>query len=241
MYFRSPFPHLVCESHAVTSRSVLPAPPSLSTVLDQVRADAHTDRLSHWGQSTVIDEHTKLASFSREIFDALHSAAGIQATFPVGNAGLIHVYGYWFSAVLTPFGYKFDRWRDGALARALHLPAHAFWIEAPGNSGTTALERVLAALQPALEAPPQAATTADAELTCVSDQQHSRLVIVPSPDTSTAQPSALIYGISETSPIARSCPRFQLITAFPFSGDPHALAAEFVADPRPRWNAVVDS
>ena len=47
------------------------------------------------------------------------AAAGLAAAFPVGNAGLLHVYGYWFSDEPTPYGFKRDRWVDGALAGAL--------------------------------------------------------------------------------------------------------------------------
>lgn len=236
---------------STSTHPAAPAPPELSTVLKQVRADALADRFALWGQSTVIDEHTRVASFARPLFDALHAAAGIQATFPIGNAGLIHVYGYWFSEVFTPFGYKFDRWRDGSLAHALDLPTHAFWIEGPGLEGTTALERVLEAVRPALETPPASTITADAELTFPAGSRQSRLVLRAPAGASASQPSALIYGVTQTTSSSATDhksskpeanpPAFQLITAFPFSGDPHALAADFKADPRPRWNAVVDS
>ncbi|MBC9945093.1 hypothetical protein ICL81_11360 [Leucobacter sp. cx-328] len=227
-----------------------PTPPALSTVLDQVRTDASANRFALWGRSTVIDEHTKVPSFSQPIFEALHAAAGIQARFPVGNAGLIHVYGYWFSDVLTPFGYKFDRWRDGALAHALKLPSHAFWIESPEHPSTTALDRVLTAIHPVLEAPAAGVVTADAQLTLASGTRHSRLVLCPPAKASALQPAALIYGIASAAAPPMSVPgtpsptgvrpEFQLITAFPFSGDPQILATDFTTDPRPRWNAVVD-
>lgn len=39
----------------------------------------------------------------RPVFDALHEAAGLSADWPVGPAGVLHVYGYWFSGMQTPF------------------------------------------------------------------------------------------------------------------------------------------
>ena len=63
-----------------------PATP-LATVLALVHADAAAQRFDQWGLSTLIDEHTGVASIGRDVFDALHTAAGIEAVFPIGNAG----------------------------------------------------------------------------------------------------------------------------------------------------------
>ena len=94
--------------------------PSIDTAVAHIRRDAEAGRLEGWGQSTLIDEFTGVPSIERELFDTLHAAAGLTATFPVGNAGVLHVYGYWFSEVPTPFGYKRDRWADGALRFETH-------------------------------------------------------------------------------------------------------------------------
>ena len=194
-----------------------------------MRSDAAAGRFAVWGRSTLIDEFTGVPSIPRELFDALHAAAGIPAAFPVGNAGLLHVYGYWFSAVPTPFGFKRDRWRDGALARALGKPADAFLLF---GHGTTALERVTAAALPVLRTPPAAALQAEAIIATPAGPRPSRVVLRRADP---AGPAALVYGIAGASgPL-------ELVTAFPLAGDPEPLLGDFAAEPRPRWNAVADS
>ncbi len=78
------------------------------------------------------------------VFRALHERAGIDARFPVGNAGLLHVYGYLLSTTPTPYGLKRERWLDGELARAYGLAADAFLPWAL-PTGETLLARVTAA------------------------------------------------------------------------------------------------
>ncbi|MEJ6490607.1 amino acid deaminase [Leucobacter sp. USCH14] len=212
------------------------ARPELDFVLSCARDDAAAGRLADWGTSTVIDEHTEVASFDRQIFDALHVAAGIDAAFPVGNAGLLHVYGYWFSEVPTPFGFKRDRWQNGELARALGQRGTAFHLtrgSTPGDRGSTPLQRVAEAALPLLLHPPERFLSGEALL----HGRPSRVVIVQAPD---AGPSALIYGIAP-GPGTRAQSPLQLITAFPFGGDASALVADFESNPAARWNAVVDS
>ncbi len=67
---------------------------------------------------------------SRSTFEALHDRAGLDSAWPVGNAGLLHVYGYLLSTTPTPYGLKRDRWLGGELARACGLAPDAFvpWI-----------------------------------------------------------------------------------------------------------------
>lgn len=130
-------------------------------ILSDIREDARHGRFDTWGRSTVIDENTGTPVIGRELFDELHAAAGIEANYPVGNAGVLHVYGYWFSDELTPYGYKRDRWVDGALATALGLPPDAFHL----GGASTLLARVTDEVLPALHNPPaDARGTADALL-----------------------------------------------------------------------------
>ncbi|MEV8339508.1 amino acid deaminase [Leucobacter sp. NPDC077196] len=212
------------------------AAPDLEFVLACVRDDAAAGRLADWGASTVIDEHTAVPSFERDIFDALHAAAGIDAAFPVGNAGLLHVYGYWFSEVPTPFGFKRDRWQNGELARALGQRGTAFHLmrgSTSGDPGSTPLQRITEAALPLLLRPPERSRIGEALL----DERRSRVVLVPAAD---AEAPALIYGIAPE-PGTRDRSPLLLITAFPFGGDQAALIADFQAHPAPRWNAVADS
>lgn len=218
--------------------------PALQPVLDAVRRDAAAGRLAHWGASTLTDEHTGVPSIDAELFGILHRAAGLDATFPIGHAGLLHVYGYWYSTVPTPFGYKRDRWHDGTLARAFGLPADAFHLDAPqpgrpgsgapgSDPGPTLLARVTAAALPVLRRPPTGSLVADA----VVDGRLSRVVLHRAPG---AETPALVYGI-EPSGSAPASDRLVLLTAFPFSGDPAPLLEEFVREPVLRWNAVSHS
>lgn len=177
-----------------------------------------------------------MPSFERDIFDALHAAAGIDAAFPVGNAGLLHVYGYWFSEVPTPFGFKRDRWQNGELARALGQRGTAFHLmrgSTPGDPASTPLQRVTEAALPLLLRPPERSRTGETLL----DERRSRVVLVRAAD---AGSPALIYGIAPESGTSDQTP-LQLITTFPFSGDQAALIADFEAHPAPRWNAVAGS
>ncbi|WP_428831926.1 amino acid deaminase [Gulosibacter sediminis] len=192
----------------------------LPRALADIGEDAAAGRFAQWGRSTVIDENTGGPVLDRKLFDHLHDAAGIEATYPVGNAGLLHVYGYWFSDEPTPYGYKRDRWLDGNLALALGLPAEAFHLDGPG----TLLERVTAAIHPSLLAPPaDARGTADVRL----GSAKARVVLLGADEASN---TALIYGIDGGD-------GFRLISAFPLTGDSRSVLADFVEHPRYRWNA----
>ncbi|SJN08020.1 hypothetical protein FM113_00480 [Leucobacter sp. 7(1)] len=220
-----------------------PATP-LATVLALVHDDAAAQRFDQWGLSTLIDEHTGVASIGRDVFDALHTAAGIEAVFPIGNAGLIHVYGYWFSDVPTPFGLKRDRWADGELAAAFGLPRHAFHLTKQG--ATTPLQRVAAAMRRALDDPPHGTRVADVDIPTIGSAgsgtppevslRRSR-VVLQRPHS--RLPWALSYAIA--APDAPATAPLQLLTAFPVHGDPAPLLADFLARPAPRWNAVSNS
>jgi hypothetical protein len=90
-------------------------------MFEQIASDAAAGRFDDWALSTVLDENVQTPVISKAEFFRLHAAAGIAATWPIGNAGLLHVYGYLLSKVVTPFGLKGDRWRNGELAGQLGL------------------------------------------------------------------------------------------------------------------------
>ncbi len=70
--------------------------------------------LGLWGQSQNFDSGAKKQIVSDEIISALHTQFG--ARFDVSNvdkvvhAGITHTYGYLFSVLDTPYGYKRKRW-----------------------------------------------------------------------------------------------------------------------------------
>ncbi|WP_111467055.1 amino acid deaminase [Microbacterium suaedae] len=198
--------------------------PSLEAALRRVDADALAGRLDEWGWSTVVDENVGAPVIERDLFDQLHVAAGIVADFPLGNAGVVHVYGYLFSTVVTPYGLKSARWNDGILARTLGLPETAFRL---GDSAEeTPLQRVTdAALPPLLSPPADAAGVIEQR---VGDATTRAVVTRPAPDGS----AALISGIDT----GRG---FRLVTVFPVA-DAATFARDAAAEPpRLRWNAAL--
>lgn len=95
-------------------------------LLTRLGFDRASGVFSDWGLSTVIDENLRRPVIGPALFAFLHECAGLEATWPVGNAGLLHVYGYLLSTVPTPFGLKRERWIGCELTRALGMPDGAF-------------------------------------------------------------------------------------------------------------------
>ncbi|WP_206447805.1 amino acid deaminase [Agrococcus sp. KRD186] len=196
--------------------------PDLDRVRDDLRADAAAGHLALWGTSTVVDELAGVPVLEQQRFDQLHAAAGIRARFPVGNAGVLHVYGYWFSTIVTAHGLKRDRWVDGRLAGAFGLAPEGFHL-GDGRT-TTLLRRVTDVALPLLLDPPWDAATADVEV----EGRHTRTVLHRAAG---ARTTALLYGVDEGAGL-------RLITTFPVDGDPQPLLDASVAVPRLRWNAA---
>lgn len=182
----------------------------------QIREDATASRFAAWAQSTVVDEHTGEAVIPRSLFEHLHELAGLTTAWPVGNAGLIHVYGYLFSTADTTYGSKRDRWTGGGVARALDLPADQFtpWSTAPA----TPLARLAEAMDPIVSAPGDfPGTVRWTEETSPALRATAVIVRGSSGD------HALLYALAPGG----------LVTAFPISGESPPLDL-----PRLRYNAV---
>ncbi|CAN5159935.1 hypothetical protein BH09ACT2_BH09ACT2_02180 [soil metagenome] len=195
------------------------------TLDDQIRADAANSAFDDWGLSTVIDENIAAPVIARDEFERLHDLAAIEAAWPIGNAGLLHVYGYLLSTVQTPYGLKRDRWLDGALASTLGLPRHAFL---PIGTGTL-LSRVSAAVLPRIVEPP-----GDALL--VLDQQSiDGAIAVRTVVVGHGTAAALLYGVREAG-------RMRAITAFPLAvASPSFCRSLEQQAPRLRYNAATVS
>lgn len=182
---------------------------------EQIRADAAAARFAAWAESTVIDENIAAAVIPPAVFDELHDLAGLHADWPIGNAGLLHVYGYLLSTVPTPYGLKRERWTGGALATALGLDAAAFvpW----SASGTTTLERVTDAALPVLRSPVHPLLVLDDHAPA---GQVVRTVVIE---------GALAYGVDDL-----------LVTIFPLDTTVDTWDRAILAGtPRLRYNAVV--
>ncbi|WP_411699700.1 amino acid deaminase [Conyzicola sp.] len=220
----------------------------------QIVADAAAGRFARWGRSTVVDEGAGAPVLSRELFDELHEIAGLHGAdiaWPVGNAGLLHVYGYLLSTAETPFGRKRDRWVDGGVARAFGLPADAFapWFETPSAADSTPLERILALAEPFVADPADGdftvlwidetgesgADATDPDANAAAGEAIASVItlartVVISDDDSGA--TALLYAVGPVdAPL--------LVTLFPLQGfDAGWLERAVAGQPRLRYNAV---
>ena len=200
-------------------------------MFEQIARDAEAGRFDDWALSTVIDENIQSPVISRAQFFRLHAAAGIAATWPIGNAGLLHVYGYLLSSVATPYGLKGDRWRNGELARQLGQAPEAFLLESADAAGETVLHRVTAAALPHLAHPAAgrgAALVIDDEVP--GDATFFRTTVV----SASGQPgAALLYGVNEAG-------RMRVLTAFPLAHpSPASLDTLAAEPPRMRYNAAL--
>ena len=212
-------------------------------MLQQIRMDAAAGRFDDWALSTVIDENIQAPVISVDQFDELHAAAGLDASWPIGNAGLLHVYGYLLSTVVTPYGLKGDRWRDGALAEALGLAPEAFRLDTAAAAGDTVLQRVTAAALPHLvkpSVPTGDRHVLDDELVAgrsdgpgaaasATGDTWFRTTVVEASDRAGA---ALVYGVNEGG-------RMRLVTAFPLADPAGTLDALATEPVRMRYNAAL--
>lgn len=184
-----------------------------------IDADAAADRFAAWGRSTVIDENTGTAVIAASVFDALHERAGIDARFPAGNAGLLHVYGYLLSTIPTPYGLKRERWLDGELARAYGLRPDAFLPWTLPAAGTL-LARVADAMGGLLSQEPTRRETVGGTRALIAIGRHTA-----------SGPSALAYALAHGD-------ERRLVTTFPVADPDLVLAIVDEEGPRLRWNAI---
>ena len=227
-------------------------------MFEQIVQDARADRFASWGYSTVIDENIGQPVIERAEFEELHAAAGLNAShWPIGNAGLIHVYGYLLSRVETPYGLKRDRWESGDLARAFGLPETAFLLGDAAVAGETVLQRVTAVLLAHLEHPGESRGDILTFDDGLGDGQELlfRTVVVRAPSHSPAGsgesvvpaaasaavsasaapvvPGALVYGVHDGE-------RMRAITTFPLASvSTSSLNALQHDPPRMRYNAAL--
>jgi hypothetical protein len=79
-----------------------------------------------WGFSRNRDESSPtINTVHPDILNSIYILLGTNPVAPetiVHPAGLIHTYGYLFSLLQTPYGYKRARWVDGQIEQALDLP-----------------------------------------------------------------------------------------------------------------------
>lgn len=98
---------------------------SLLPQLDrQLKIDAQLEGYkSLWGQSLNYDEYAKEEIVEPKVLDAIFKEAKApKRDDRVVHAGLEHTYGYLFSNLKTPFGYKRARWVRGDIESGFGLP-----------------------------------------------------------------------------------------------------------------------
>ena len=103
------------------------------TIARQIVSDAGSPLLSMWGISSNFDENARATITDAKIVTAIGSLAGVKMRSGKGcHAGLLHTYGYLFSRLQTPYGYKRDRWLQPTIENGLQLPPYTVRAE-PGE------------------------------------------------------------------------------------------------------------
>lgn len=91
-------------------------------IVHQLELDGQTPGvLKLWGSSLNRDEITETTIVAPHILRTVGDIAGIERDGDVVHAGIQHTYGYLFSTIETPFGFKRDRWVKPALERGLGI------------------------------------------------------------------------------------------------------------------------
>ena len=78
-----------------------------------------------WSLSSNFDELAGVAIVEPAVLAAIGEIAGIPLVGSIVHAGLQHTYGYLLSTIVTPYGYKRDRWVSPYLEQAFGLPPDA--------------------------------------------------------------------------------------------------------------------
>ena len=126
-------------SYARKMKGETPVATLPAEVLTQLRSDARCgeELSSLWGSSLNFDEHARAEIVAPSIVAVLHHELNLPLPpAPQVHAGITHTYGYLFSLLQTPFGFKRDRWVSGKSEVALGLPARAFHPDRSGQRGT---------------------------------------------------------------------------------------------------------
>lgn len=83
-----------------------------------------------WGQSYNFDSNAKKVIVDHKIIKELQSHFNIINDNNIVHAGIIHTYGYLFSTIETPYGYKRERWIAPTLNYAFSFESNSLSPEA---------------------------------------------------------------------------------------------------------------
>ena len=89
----------------------------------QLEVDAGRSRcLAAWGTSANFDENARDTIVEPAILDEIGRRSGVAIRDgEVCHAGLLHTYGYLFSTLETPYGFKRERWLQSTIERGLQF------------------------------------------------------------------------------------------------------------------------
>ncbi|WP_141215868.1 hypothetical protein [Rhodococcus sp. WWJCD1] len=189
-------------------------------------AESRSDEveMAKWASSTVIDDNVQGPVFSERVFSWLHYGVSGAFDFPIGHAGLMHVYGYLLSSVETPYGLKRGRWLTADLAKAFGLES-SFFI--PTASALPLMERVASVVLPILTSPTADSGTVLAVDEVVDWRRRMRTVYIRDRMTDS---TALLYGSVSGDDV-------QIVTAFPVGPITSQSVQDRLAEPaRYRYN-----
>ncbi len=100
-------------------------------LLNQIITDAKDPYIPmFWGQSYNFDSGAKKVIVAPKIIGELQKHFNIKNDNHIVHAGIIHTYGYLFSVIETPYGYKRKRWIAPTLNYAFSLEANSLSPEA---------------------------------------------------------------------------------------------------------------
>jgi hypothetical protein len=101
------------------------------SLYNQIIKDANDSIvLTFWGQSLNFDSGAKSQIVDDQIIADLHAAFGLHNDGKIVHAGVTHTYGYLFSVLDTPYGYKRERWIGPAMNKAFSLKGQSLSPEA---------------------------------------------------------------------------------------------------------------
>lgn len=186
--------------------------------------------MAKWTSSTVIDDNVQAPVFDERVFSWLHRGVPGVFEFPIGHAGLMHVYGYLLSSVETPYGLKRQRWLTDDLANAFGLKPSFFF---PTASTVPLMERVASVALPTLTNPTADSRTILGIDEVIDCRRRMRTVYIRDRMTNS---TALLYGSVSGDDV-------QIVTAFPIGPMTSQSVQDRLAEPaRYRYNyAPVDA
>lgn len=88
----------------------------------QIKSDSEDKALLVcWGQSINFDSGAKATILDHKLIAELQSKFGIKNDNHFVHAGIMHTYGYLFSSLITPYGFKRTRWTKPTLNKGFGL------------------------------------------------------------------------------------------------------------------------